>query len=256
MPPYQAFYSPHAQGHMFCMVVHLRKPALNLTVSNTMPNRVQPSLTNVNIVVDLHTPGITLALSPAGTLTVTLHNLAFQLLCGDTTLQLAPNPSLDYQLQVKIIRRGQYEFAVEMLAGIDEADSPAVLQVMDLFCGRVDAIESTYPRDEQERFETHEEFKFNTSLDRSLVNFEATFRTPEQRYALDTLGSLLRHGNQNRNRAFNGWSIPLLLSSAHCTTIRNGFLNGEIQLREKGTPAEIRARRDGKAHAMRQLREL
>jgi hypothetical protein len=55
-----------------------------------------PSLTNVNIVVDLHTPGITLALSPAGTLTVTLHNLAFQLLCGDTILQLAPSLSLDY----------------------------------------------------------------------------------------------------------------------------------------------------------------
>jgi hypothetical protein len=71
-----------------------------------------------------------------------------------------------------------------------------------------------------------------------------------------TLGSLLRHGNQNRNSAFNGWSIPLPLSNAHCTTIRNRFLNGEIQLREKGTPAEIRARRDAKAHAMRQLRGL
>jgi len=51
---------------------------------------------------------------------------------------------------------------------------------------------------------THEEFKFLTSLDRWLVNYEAIYCTNAQLPALDTLGSLIRYGNQNQNKAFNG----------------------------------------------------
>jgi hypothetical protein len=237
------------------MVVHLRQPAAALAVGDTMLSRLQPSPTNANIFVDPHTPGIGLALSPAGTLTVTVQNLSFQLLCRDTILQLVPHHALQYQLRVEVTQRGQYEFAVEVVNGTDEADSPAVLQVIDLFCQKIDAIESNYPPDAQMRLETHEEFKFTTSLPRWRVDYEATIRTMAQRDALDALGSLLRHGNQNRNKAFNGWTIPLPLSNNNCTILWEGLSSGEIQIIEKGTPAEIRARRDAKALATRQLRQ-
>jgi len=55
--------------------------------------------------------------------------------------------------------------------------------------------------------------------------------------------------------ASNGWNIPLPLSDTYCDTLQTGLLSGEIEITEKGTPAEIRDRRERRAWSVQQLRE-
>ena len=254
MPPYQARYSETTQGRLFCIVIHLRRPS-DTAFSRTMLDRLWPSSTNADFVIDLHTPGIALSTSSPGLLTVTVHNFSFQLLCSATSVQRVPNLALQYQLQLNITQRDQYEFAVEFIARTDEADSPAVRCIMDIFCQEINIIEERYPPDKREFIQHHEDFKHLTSLHRWLVDYKIIMSTNAQRQAIDELGRLLRHGNQNRNRAFNGWTIPVPLSNDYCATIRDGFIDGSIWITEKGTPDDIRDRREQRAFTVRQLRQ-
>ena len=75
--------------------------------------------------------------------------------------QTIPHHALQYQLEVTITQRGQYEFAVEVVNCTDKADTPAGLQAMDLFCQQHAAIESTYPPLQREHIRNHEDFKLN-----------------------------------------------------------------------------------------------
>jgi hypothetical protein len=220
-----------------------------------MLHRLWPSPSNADFVVDLHTPGITFSMSPTRCLVVTAHDFSFELFCNATSVQIVSNLALQYQLQVRITQRDQYEFAVEFTAMTDEADSPAVREVMDVFCQEINAIEERYPQDQQELIQHHEDFKHLTSLDRWIVDYEVTLSTNAQGNAIGTLGSLLRDGNRNRNRAFNGWTIPVPLSDGHCAAIRDGFQDGGISIIEKGTPSEIRFRRAQRARTVSQLRQ-
>ena len=249
---FEALYSKYAQGRTFWLVVHLQKPALALAVSETMLERVQLPSANADIVVDLHAPGIMLAISPTKVLTVTVQHLSFQLDCKGP-VKLIDNPALRFQLQISIEKRTESEFAVGILVGIDAGDTLAVRNVMDLICEKVNAIESSYSPDAQEPFDTHEELKILAALHPWLVNYKVTYSTDTQRQAIDTWYCLLIQGKQSRNNAFNGRTTPLPLSDTHCKTIQTGLLNGGIKISEKGTPDEIRDRRKRMAFSAQQL---
>ena len=127
---------------------------------------------------------------------------------------------------------------------------------MDLICERVDAIEMSYPeKDERERHDSHEDLKTLAVLPAWLDHYIVTCQTTAQQEAVNTWCRLLVQNNKSRNMAFNGWSIPLPLSDTHCATLQTGLLSGEIEITEKGTPAEIRDRRERRAWSVRQLRE-
>jgi len=78
---------------------------------------------------------------------------------------------------------------------------------------------------------------------------------PAQERAINTWCDLCNQGNDSRNKAFNGWTIPLPLSDTDCGILRAGLLSGEIQIAEKGTPEEISERREKRVRAMDQLTE-
>jgi hypothetical protein len=127
---------------------------------------------------------------------------------------------------------------------------------MDLICETVNAIEMNYPeKDERERYDSHEDLKFLAVLPAWLDHYSVTCQTPAQEAAVNTWCSLLLQSNKSRNKAFNGWTIPLPLSDTDCNTLRTGLSSGEIEIGEKGSPVEIRDRRERRAWSMRQLRK-
>jgi hypothetical protein len=125
---------------------------------------------------------------------------------------------------------------------------------MDLICQRVSTIEMNYPEDERELYDSHEDLKILAVYPAWLAHYKITCQTDVQEEAVNTWCSLLIQKNKSRNMAFNGWTIPLPLSDTDCSTLRTGLLSGEINITEKGTPAEIRDRRQGKAWSVQQLR--
>ncbi|KUJ09516.1 uncharacterized protein LY89DRAFT_676297 [Mollisia scopiformis] len=195
---------------------------------------------NPNIFVDLHTPGIDVTLA-GKVLKVTVENLTFE---------------LDYRRKVKvnISEENEWEFRVDVTIGKDENDSLAVRQVMDLICERVDDIEMSYanPR-ARERQESHEELKFLAALPAWMDHYKVTCRTPAQERAINAWSDLCNQGNNSRNKAFIGWTIPLPLSDMDCDILRAGVLSDEIQIAEKGTSEEIHERRERRVRAMDQL---
>ena len=58
---------------------------------------------------------------------------------------------------------------VRILVGTDAGDTPEVRDVMDLICEKVNAIESSYPRDAQELLDIYEELKILATFDRWLL---------------------------------------------------------------------------------------
>lgn len=125
---------------------------------------------------------------------------------------------------------------------------------MDLIYERVDAIEMSYPKeDEQERHDSHEDLKILAVDPAWLDHYKITCQMTVQQEAVNTWCRLLIQNNNSRNMAFNGWTIPLPLSDTHCATLQTGLFSGEIT--EKGTLAEIRGRRERRAWSLQQSRE-
>lgn len=251
--PFTAFHSTQAQGRIFWLVVHLKKPSSALAPSDTMLSRVKASANDPDIFVDLHTPGIDVTLVAGKVLKVTVENLTFKLDCT-RKVKLIEDLAMRFQLKVNISEENKWEFIVDVTVGKDENDSLAVRQVMDLICERVDAIEMSYanPR-ARERQESHEELKFLAVLPAWMDHYKVTCRTLAQERAINTWCDLCKQGNNSRNKAFNGWTIPLPLSNTDCDILRAGLLSGEIQIAEKGTSEEISERRERRVRAMDQL---
>jgi hypothetical protein len=127
---------------------------------------------------------------------------------------------------------------------------------MDLICEKVEAIGISYPKeDERERCDSHEDLKILAVYPAWLDHYKITCQTAAQEEAVNTWCDLLIQKNKSRNMAFNGWTIPLPLSDIDCGTLQTGLLSGEIEITEKGTPAEIRDKRERRARSMWQLRE-
>src|SRR6266536_6699534 len=84
-------------------------------------------------------------------------------------------------------------------------------------------------------------------------HYKVTCKMPAQERAINTWCDLCNQGNDSRNKAFNGWTIPLPLSDTDCGILRAGLLSGEIPIAEKGTPEEISERREKRVRAMDQL---
>jgi hypothetical protein len=125
---------------------------------------------------------------------------------------------------------------------------------MDRICERVDAIEMSYanPR-ARECQENHEQLKFLAGLPAWMDNYKVTCRTPAEERAINTWCDLCNKGTDSRNKAFNGWTIPLPLRDMDCGILQAGLLSGEIQITEKGTLEEINERREQRARAMDQM---
>jgi len=252
--PFEAFHSKYAHGRVYWLVVYLKKPATPLALSSTMLGRVQPSADDADIVVDLHTLDINVTTAARKVIRVTVHNLSFELDCTQG-VKMVENPAMRFQLQVEIEERTKDEFAVEVTVGTDEDDTLAVREVMDLICERVDNIEMSYPADERERCDSHEHLKILALPPAWLDQYKITCQTTAQKEAVDTWYRLLVQKNMSRNEADNGWTIPLPLSDADCSTLQTGLSSGEIEITEKGTPAKICDRRGSRAWSVRQLRE-
>jgi hypothetical protein len=84
-----------------------------------MLDRVQPSVNDTDIIVDLHTPGINVTMAARKVVRVTVQNLSFELDCTQG-VKLVEDPAMRFQLQVKIKKRSKLEFTVEVVVGTDE----------------------------------------------------------------------------------------------------------------------------------------
>jgi hypothetical protein len=126
---------------------------------------------------------------------------------------------------------------------------------MDIICARIDAIETSYDNPSaRDSYENHEALKFLAVCSDFKNHYKVTCTTLVQEQAINTWCALCIQGNSSRNRAFNGWTIPLPLSHADCTVLRDGLLSGEIKITENGTPGEIQDRRQRKVWSAEQMR--
>jgi hypothetical protein len=65
--------------------------------NDTDGTRVQPSADDANIIVDLHTPGINVAMAAGKVIRVTVQNLSFELDCTQG-VKLVEDPAIRFQL--------------------------------------------------------------------------------------------------------------------------------------------------------------
>ncbi|CAG8981546.1 hypothetical protein HYALB_00013931 [Hymenoscyphus albidus] len=181
---FEAVHSKYALGREYWLVVHRENIATSLATSPTMLRRVQLD-DNVDILVDLHTPGINVTMATVKAITVTVQNLSFKLDCT-RGVKLVEDPAMRSQLQVDIKKLKEHEFAVQVTVGTDENDAPAVREVMDLICKGVDAIEKRYPEDERESLDSHEELKMLALFPTLFDRYSVTCKTKTQQEAVDT----------------------------------------------------------------------
>ena len=97
MMPFEAFHSEYAHGRMYWLVVHIKKPAAPIEPGSTMLRRVQLSTTN-DIIVDLHSLGMNVALAGGKVIRVSVQSLSFDLDCTDG-VKLVEDLAMRFQLQ-------------------------------------------------------------------------------------------------------------------------------------------------------------
>jgi len=250
----EPFDSKFAPGRVFWLVIHRTQPASPLVPGSARLVRTQiPASSSTPVSVVDHTPGMNFTMAGERVLRCTVENLSFDLDCGRGVM-LVEDPTMRYQITVKIAERSTQEFVVEAHLGTDENDTADAREVMDLICEKVNDIEMRYDEYERESCDSHEEAKILAVHATWANEYEVLTQTAAQKDTVDAWFSHLLQNNQRRNQAFNGWTIPLAGSDTLSRILREGLSSGRIRIVEKGTPAEICDRRERAARARRQLR--
>jgi hypothetical protein len=127
--PFNATHHETVLGREFFLVVHLKKPPSIITLSPTMLERVKASANDPDIFVDLHTPGIAIAMAAGKVLRVTIQDMTFALDCT-SKVTLVEDVALRFRLAVQITEESDREFVIQTTVGTDEVSNCLVLSLV------------------------------------------------------------------------------------------------------------------------------